>query len=238
MFFALDFDGNSEIGVYVRLTNKYIIVGQSENRALIDFFRDNFSFPVVETTINAIKAVGRMCVGNSNALILPDTCTDQELQHIRNSLPPTVDVVRIQENLNCLGNLVCCNDHVCLVSPDLDDETMELIGSILKVPVYRNTIGDESLVGTYAVMNSHGMLTGPNVNHEQLEELSRIMNVQVIAGTVNSGSGAVGGGVVVNDWAQIMGRKCTNVEIKVAGSIFNLSQSDISEQVLLDEVVQ
>lgn len=44
----------------------------------------------------------------------------KELQHIRNSLPETVKIQRVEERLSALGNVVACNDYVALVHPDLD----------------------------------------------------------------------------------------------------------------------
>ena len=59
-------------------------------------------------------------VGNKNGLLVPNTTTDQELQHIRNSLPDTVTIQRVEERLSALGNVIACNDYVALVHPDLD----------------------------------------------------------------------------------------------------------------------
>jgi translation initiation factor 6 len=62
-----------------------------------------------------------LCVsGNKNGLLVPSTTTDQELQHIRNSLPDAVHVQRVEERLSALGNVIACNDYVALVHPDLD----------------------------------------------------------------------------------------------------------------------
>lgn len=47
---------------------------------------------------------------------MPTTTTDQELQHLRNSIPDTVKIQRIEERLSALGNVIACNDHVALVS--------------------------------------------------------------------------------------------------------------------------
>ena len=44
----------------------------------------------------------------------------QELQHLRNSLPESVHVQRIEERLSALGNVIACNDYVALVHPDID----------------------------------------------------------------------------------------------------------------------
>ena len=58
--------------------------------------------------------------GNKHGLLIPNTATDQELQHIRNSLPDEVKIQRVEERLSALGNVIACNDSVALVHPDLD----------------------------------------------------------------------------------------------------------------------
>ena len=39
---------------------------------------------------------------------------------MRNSLPDSVKVQRVEERLSALGNVISCNDYVALVHPDLD----------------------------------------------------------------------------------------------------------------------
>jgi translation initiation factor 6 len=63
---------------------------------------------------------------NRKGLLVPTTTTDQELQHLRNSLPDSVKIQRIEERLSALGNVICCNDHVAIVHPDLERETEEM----------------------------------------------------------------------------------------------------------------
>jgi len=58
--------------------------------------------------------------GNKHGLLVPNTATDQELQHICNSLPDEVKIQRVEERLSALGNVIACNDSVALVHPDLD----------------------------------------------------------------------------------------------------------------------
>jgi translation initiation factor 6 len=238
MHFSLDFEGNPDIGAYVKLTNKYIVLGRSTSPNVINFFRENFDCPVIETTINTIKTVGTLCVGNSNGLILPDTCTEQELQHIRNSLPASIKVVRMVEKLNALGNVMVCNDYACLVHPEVDDQNIAIIEEVLGVPVFKHMVGAEPLVGTFSVLTNQGMLTCPNITEVEMKELSELLKVQVIAGTVNSGSNAVGGGIIANDYVCITGSHCTNVEIKVAEAVFNLvGSTPVNENAAIDEIV-
>lgn len=237
MHFKLDFEGRPEIGAYIRMTNKYVIVGRSETPNIINFFKEHFACPIVETTINTISTVGSMCAGNSKGLVLPETCTDQELQHIRNALPPSVKVVRIYEKLNALGNTIICNDYGCLVHPDFDEDNIKILEETLGVPVFKHPVGSEPLVGTFAVLSNQGMLTHPNITEVEIKELSEMLKVQVIAGTVNAGSSVVGSGIVANDHVCITGIRCTNVEIKIAETVFNLGTEKLSAATAIDEIV-
>ena len=85
-------------------------------------------------------------LGNKNGLIVPNTTTDQELQHIRNSLPDSVKIQRVEERLSALGNVITCNDYVALVHPDLDkvnNSNIFLYYSVYHKNFYtRNTFAD------------------------------------------------------------------------------------------------
>lgn len=237
MVFYADFEGNTEIGAYARMTNEYILVGKGDSKNFLNFFKKNFNCPVIETTINTIKTIGTLCVGNSKGLLLPDSCTDQELQHIRNSLPPTIKVGRIVEKCNALGNVMLCNDYACLIHPEIDDSNIPFIEEILQVPVYKHTIGSEPLVGTFAVLTNQGLLTTPNVTEVELNELIGLLNVSAIAGTINNGSNAVGCGILANDYALVVGAKTTSVELMVAEEVFAPSDQRDIQNAAIDEIV-
>ena len=106
--------------------------------------------PVIHTTIGECRIIGRLTAGNRHGLLVPSSTTDQELQHLRNSLPDSVKVVRLEERLSALGNVIVCNDSVALIHPDLDKETEKIISETLKVECYRhNKITNNMLVGNY-----------------------------------------------------------------------------------------
>lgn len=72
-----------------------------------------------------------MVHSNRKGLLVPTSTTDQELQHLRNSIPDEVKIQRIEERLSALGNVIACNDHVALVHPDIERETEEMYAVIL-----------------------------------------------------------------------------------------------------------
>jgi len=226
------FGNSSEIGVFAKLTNAYCLVAMGGSQSFYSVFESEFSdkIPVVQTSIADVRIIGRLIAGNSKGLLVPDTTTDQELQHLRNSLPESVKIQRIEEKLSALGNCILTNDHVALVHPDIDKDTEELISDILGVEVFRQSIAGESLVGSYASISNKGGLVHPRTTKEELKELSNLLQIPISTGTVNRGSSVIGSGLCVNDWRAFCGSDTTATEIGVIEQVFALNTEEENEQ--------
>eukprot|EP00271_Cylindrocystis_brebissonii_P012728 TRINITY_DN318_c0_g1_i1.p1 TRINITY_DN318_c0_g1~~TRINITY_DN318_c0_g1_i1.p1 ORF type:complete len:246 (-),score=41.38 TRINITY_DN318_c0_g1_i1:846-1583(-) len=219
------FENSGEVGVFAKLTNAYCLtaIGASEN-FYSTFEAELPDIPVVKVAVAGTRVIGRMVVGNSKGLLLPNATTDQELLHVRNSLPDSVVVQRVDERLSALGNCIACNDYVALIHTDLDRETEELIADTLGVEVFRQTIAGNILVGSYCVFTNRGGLVHPSTSVEDLDELSALLQVPLVAGTVNCGSGIIGAGLVANDWAAFAGLETTATELSVIDRVFKLRE--------------
>jgi len=228
------FEGSTEIGVFCRLTNTYCLVTSGGPANFYGILESELSehIPVIRCSVAEARFVGRVCVGNSRGLLLPNTCTDRELRHIRNSLPDKVKVQRVGERLSALGNCICTNDSVALIHTDLDRETEEIVADVLGVEVFRQTIAGNALVGTYSVVTNQGGLVHPRTPVEDQEELASLLGVPIMAGTINRGSDVIGGGLICNDWAAFCGMDTTPTELSVVESIFKLDDADASGDVV------
>jgi len=230
MALRAQFENKNDVGVFSKLTNAYcmVAIGGSEN--FYSIFEGELSdvIPVVHASVGGCRIIGRLTVGNRHGLLVPNTTTDQELQHIRNSLPDSVQIQRVEERLSALGNVIACNDYVALVHPDLDRETEEILADVLKVEVFRQTIADNVLVGTYCSISNQGGLVHPKTSIADQDELSSLLQLPLVAGTVNRGSEVIGGGMVVNDWMAVCGMDTTSTEINVIESVFKLSEAQPS----------
>jgi len=245
MAVRVQYEKNSEVGVFTKLTNSYCLVGIGGCEAYYSVFESEFAdvIPVVHACIAGCRIIGRMTVGNRKGLVVPTGTTDQELQRLRNSLPDSVRIQRVEERLSALGNVIACNDYVALVHPDLDKETEETIADILGVEVFRQTLADKVLVGTYCALSNQGCLVHPKVSVEMLDELASLLQVPCVAGTVNRGSEMISAGLCVNDWSAFAGLDTTSTELSVVESIFKLGDHNPSaiatkmRNTLIDSIV-
>jgi len=224
MAIRAQFENSNELGVFSRLTNSYCLVAIGGSENFYSVFESELGdvIPVIHTSIAGTRIVGRLTAGNRKGLLVPNTTTDQELQHLRNSLPDSVQVQRIEERLSALGNVIACNDYVALVHPDIDRETQEIIRDVLGVEVFTQTIAGNVLVGSYCAISNQGGLVHPRTSVQDQDELSSLLQVPLVAGTINRGSDVIGAGIVVNDWSAFAGLDSTSTELSVVESIFKL----------------
>ena len=218
------YENSNDVGVFAQLTNSYCLTASGASHNFHSVFEAELAdhIPVVETSIAGMRIIGRVTVGNKNGLIVPSGTTDQELMHLRNSLPEGVLIQRVEERLSALGNCIACNDHVAFIHTELDRETEEIVQDVLGVEVFRQTVAGNALVGSYCSLSNQGALVHPKTSIEDQDEMSSLLQIPVVAGTVNRGSEVIGAGMVVNDWCAFTGMDTTATELQVVESIFKL----------------
>ncbi|KZV22542.1 eukaryotic translation initiation factor 6-2, partial [Dorcoceras hygrometricum] len=240
---GLQYENNCEIGVFSKLTNAYCLVAIGGSENFYSTFEAELAdvIPVVKASIAGTRIIGRLCAvmfflfdHKPELTLILWSPGMIELQHLRNSLPDSVVVQRIEERLSALGNCIACNDHVALTHPDLDKETEEMIADILGVEVFRQTIAGNILVGSFCAFSNRGGLVHPHTSIEDLDELSTLLQVPLVAGTVNRGSEVIAAGLTVNDWTAFCGSDTTATELSVIESVFKLREAQPSA--LVDEM--
>lgn len=98
------------------------------------------------------------------------------------------------------------------------------VADVLGVEVFRQTIADNVLVGSYMSLSNQGGIVHPKTSTQDQDELSSLLQVPLVAGSVNRGSKVVGAGMVVNDWLAVTGLDTTATELSVIESVFRLGE--------------
>lgn len=145
---------------------------------------------------------------------------------------------RVDERLSALGNVIACNDYCAIVHPDIERETEEIIADVLGVEVFRQTIADNVLVGSYCSLSNQGALVHPRTTVQDQDELSSLLQVPLVAGSVNRGSDVIGAGLVVNDWCAFAGMHTTATELQVVEQIFKLSDGQAKMEDMRSTLVE
>merc|ERR1712190_26237 len=104
------------------------------------------------------------------------------------------------------------------------------MGNTLSVDVFRATVAQNALVGSYTVLTNQGALVHARTPEQEVDELSELLQIPVTPGTANRGSVVVGAGVVANDWSAFCGMDTTATEIGVVESIFKLQAPGVGMQ--------
>uniref|UniRef100_A0A2I3GEZ7 Eukaryotic translation initiation factor 6 n=1 Tax=Nomascus leucogenys TaxID=61853 RepID=A0A2I3GEZ7_NOMLE len=205
------FENNCEIGCFAKLTNTYCLVaiGGSEN-----FYRCGGS-PGAHggrEGCAGVKSSGRGRVPaplpRDHRVHVPTVCS-------RASSPiPSPWCTRLSPAAASSGACVW--------------ETEEILADVLKVEVFRQTVADQVLVGSYCVFSNQGGLVHPKTSIEDQDELSSLLQVPLVAGTVNRGSEVIAAGMVVNDWCAFCGLDTTSTELSVVESVFKLNEAQPS----------
>lgn len=226
MAFRNKFENSNDIGVYSKLTNTYCLVGIGASENFYSTYENELGgvIPVVHSNIANTKLVGALVAGNKNGLLVPNTILENEIQHLRNSLPENIRIRRVDDKISALGNCIACNDYVALIHPEFDKETEEIIADVLGVEVFKTTIANNPLVGTYSSFNNLGGMVHPMTSVEEYEEIANLMQIPISAGTVNRGSELLGSGIVVNDWLAFCGYETTPAEINNIEKIFQINK--------------
>ncbi|KAF8896130.1 hypothetical protein BD779DRAFT_1494116 [Infundibulicybe gibba] len=192
----IQFENSSDIGVFSKLTNSYCLAAIQGST--------NF-YSAFESELGEVIPIVHTSIGGTRIIGRLTAGRGAAL---------------------ALGNVIACNDHVALVHPDVDRETEEIIADVLKVEVFRQTVAENVLVGSYCAITNQGGLVHPKTSIQDQDELSSLLQIPLVAGTVNRGSDVIGAGLVVNDWCAFTGLETTATEISVIEATFKLQGQD------------
>ncbi len=209
----LNLMGNSNIGVYLQASEKYVLVPPGIGEEELSTIREVLRAEIVEALIGGSRLLGVLAAGNSRGLLLGSTVREEEVKRIRESLGDSVQVEVLSSKNNAVGNLIACNDRAALVYPGLERDALDLIRDVLDVEVEERMIAGIGTVGSIIVVTNKGGLVHPDATDDEIEFLSSFFGVPFLTGTVNFGVSFVRTGLVANTKGALVGGETRGPEI-------------------------
>lgn len=222
--FLLEAFGSASIGVFMRVTEKVVIVPNQFPETTVRKVENWFRLPVVRTNIGGSVLIGSLMCANSHGIVLPHFIREEELAAIKAIVGDINVTIMEGSKKTAFGNLILANDYGAIADPRLKRSEIKVISDTLGIEVVQGEIAGLPYVGSLAVATNKGVLTHPLIKPEEEKLLSEVLKVQVSVGTVNCGIPYVGTGLVGNSRVAVVGSLTTGPELfiisqalKVAG---------------------
>ncbi|RLI12886.1 translation initiation factor IF-6 [Candidatus Bathyarchaeota archaeon] len=209
--YRLDTFGSASIGVFIRVTEKFVIVPKQAPQTKIKKIKEWFKTRVLETNIGGSVLIGSLVCANSNGIILPRFVWDEEIQVLKSL--KDINITVMDTKRTAYGNLVLANDYGAIVDPRLNGREMKMISDTLGVEAVPGEIAGLPYVGALTIATNKGVMAHPLIKKEEEELLSDILKVHVGIGTINCGVPYIGTGLIGNSKVAVAGSLTTGPEL-------------------------
>ena len=204
-----DVFGSPNIGVYCFCNEKILVVPPGLTRRKMSQLAETLHANVCTTTIGGSTLVGALVTGNSNALLLPHTVRDYELERIEEFTNALV----VQSRWTALGNVILANDYGAVIHPDAPREIMECAIKELGVKPVQSKIGMLSFVGALGIATNKGAILSPSTLKEEQLIIESALHVTVELSTTNGGVNFVRSGILANSMGAVVGPLTRGAEL-------------------------
>lgn len=202
--------GNPYVGVFCSANENIAVIPYATEP---EFPEKVMKFLGVEETVrlsvDGCSTLGALVAMNSRGAVVPDTISADEVKKIA----PHLEVTRIAQRHNAMGNNILANDNGAIVHPEFDDTTVKRISKALGVPAERGTVAGWGTVGSSAVATNKGAICHPHTTAQEMEIMERVLGVPPQLCTANYGTGQVGACMIANSRGALVGERTTPIEL-------------------------
>lgn len=197
-----NFNGNPNVGLYGYATDKFCLLGKDVPQKEAKKIGEVLKVPVHQINICGTSMLGVFIAGNSETLLLPAICFDEELKELDKL---KIKYTLIETKLTALGNNILCNDHGCLVNPEFSADVKKRIRQALNVKVVPFSVAGVETVGACGVIANGKCLLHRDSDEMEILKIEEELEVRVETGTVNMANPYVKSGILCNNNGLIVG---------------------------------
>jgi len=206
------------IGIYTKVNDEFVFVpngfASSKSEKLAEYLQTDY----IVTSVADTRLLGILMVVNNHGILMPNTCSEEELVKIKKKTDLNVDILDVK--FNALGNMMSVNDKGGIVSPSLPKESLQKIEDVLDIEVLQKKIAGFHQVGAVMATSQSGGIVHPETDEEDIKIISNILGVKVEPATINGGLPYLSSGILVNNKSMVVGSLTNGSEIMMLTRAF------------------
>ena len=206
------------IGIYTKVNDEFVFVpngfASSKSEKLAQYLQTDY----IVTSVADTRLLGILMVVNNHGILMPNTCSEEELGKIKKKTDLNVDILDVK--FNALGNMMSVNDKGGIVSPSLPKESLQKIEDVLDIEVLQKKIAGFHQVGAVMATSQSGGIVHPETDDEDVKIISDILGVKVEPSTINGGLPYLSSGILVNNKSMVVGTLTNGPEIMMLTRAF------------------
>ena len=203
--------GSDYIGVFAVATDRYVFAGAGLTEASRKVVAEALGVECIPSSVSGSDMIGIFARANSNGIALSNITEEWELGLIRKACVG-LNVVRIESDLNTIGNNVLVNDKIAIINPDYDNKAKVQIEDAFGVETIRMEIGQFKTVGANNILTNKGIVVNNRAAENEEAELEGLTGFRPEKTTANLGALGIGLSTVSNSFGLIAGRLTTGYE--------------------------
>lgn len=215
----LSYYGNPWIGMFIKTNDEITMLPVDSMKKVDEVIETTLKTKPVKIGMGDSNLLGVYVALNSNGVVLPNIVKQEEADILKKM---GLNVLISSGKFNAHGNNIAANDKGGIINPNVEKEDAKKIADTLGIELVPMLIADFSTVGSACIATNTGYLTHFKASDDELGQLKDIFKVSGNKGTMNTGTGFVSYGAVVNKNGYIIGDSTTAYEIGRLEDALNL----------------
>jgi translation initiation factor 6 len=217
----MDIFGTPHLGLFATACESYAIIPPGLPQRKTELVSNTLGVEPIITYIAGSSLIGAFACLNSNGVILPKIVLEEEVEEIRKSAP-SLNIYVYEGRETALGNLLAANDHVVLVSPEIQPNERRRIADTLGVEAITTTIAGRLHVGSITLLTNSGGLIHVDASDGEIELIEHRTGLKIYRATVNNGNYFIRSGILANTKGALIGSRTIGPELMVISTALKL----------------
>ena len=213
-----DIYSGSNIGNYTKVNDNFVFVPNGFSATRTKKLSEYLQTDVIIASIANTRLLGIMMVVNNHGILLPRTCSMDELEELKKKTDLNVEVLDVK--YNALGNMMSVNDTGGIISPSFPKESLRKISDVLDIEVIQKKIAGFHQVGAVMAISSTGGIVHPETDDEDIKVIKNILGVNIEHTTINGGTPFLSSGILANSKCAVVGSLTNGPEIMMLTRAF------------------